>query len=418
MVPRYSGLLSLVEPELKSYLPGQEWTPSTLKDMIDHVYSADADSSLLATRDWWAFTAIIFAMLYAAACKSLSSHKQHSSLIEVAVDPGILPVGNSSNRAKFKRWISVLQVGTECPSSGAIPLSSGQRADGAPIHEWAALHYELFSGATIEPSITNSRDFKEHILGFSKHGIFVIRDIALNPSLRPESLVEFHIQQGQPIAIPVDEKGFIVGQCDTIADDISDAELGSDMDEIEETLKITVIKETPKVTVIKRDGSDRKINIDLEPCWDSDPRKVVFRVRSDGILKCSIYPRRVSLAIIKTFDDETRLGGSKRILSAVPCECKSPENEISNIETCRVIKMSQLIDEVTSELDSDVVRCDHMDHSNHVFLLAGGDIGSQVLSAVCFPTCRYYSSCPACVMAVVKDELKYDRNRKYCIMIV
>ena len=235
MVPRYSGLLSLVEPQLKSYLPDQEWTPSTLEDMIDHVYSADADSSLLATRDWWAFTAIIFAMLYAAACKSLSSHKQHSSLIEVAVDPGILPVGNSSNRAKFKRWISVLQEGTECPSSGAIPLRSGQRADGAPIHEWAALHYELFSGATIEPSITNSRDFKENILGFSKHGIFVIRDIALNPSLRPESLVEFHIQQGQPIAIPVDEKGFIVGQCDTIADDISDAELGSDMDEIEET---------------------------------------------------------------------------------------------------------------------------------------------------------------------------------------
>ena len=354
----------------------------------------------------------------ASACKSLWSHKQHSSLIEVAVDPGILPVGNSSNRAKFKQWISVLLEGTECPSSGAIPLKSGQREDGAPIHEWAALHYELFTGATIEPSITNSRDFKEYILGFSKHGIFVIRDIALNSSLRPESLVEFHIQQGQPIAIPVDEKGFIVGQCDTIADDISDAELGSDMDEIEETPKVTIIKETPKVIVIKRDGSDRKINIDLEPCWDSDPRKVVFRVRSDEILKCSIYPRRVSLAIIKTFDDETRLDGLKRIFSLFPANANLLKMRSRISEPCRVIKMSQLIDEVTSELDSDIVRWDQMDDSNHVFLLAGEDIGSQVLSAVCFPTCRYYSSCPACVMAVVKDELKYDRNRKYCIMIV
>ena len=100
--------------------------------------------------------------------------------------------------------------------------------------------------------------------------------------------------------------------------------------------------------------------------------------------------------------------GRRDILSAVPCECESPKNEIaiSNTEPWRVIKMSQLIDKVTSALDSDIIQWDQKDDSNHVLLLAGGDIGSQVLCAVCFPTCRYYSSCPVCVMAAVKDELK------------
>jgi hypothetical protein len=382
--------------------------------------SLSLDLSVLATKDWWIFTAIIYTTLYAAACKSLKVpfYWQHSSIntvVEVAVDPGILVISNASNRDKVRRWISVLEKGIQCPPN--MPLRSGNRADGAPIHEWAALHYELFSGASIEPSMRNSTDFRENIFGFSKHGILVIRDISLNPSLRPESLVEFHIQQGQPIEFPVDESGFIAGYSNTVFGQVDDdIEVDSDIDENDGVPFDPA--DLPKSAVLRRGLSDRKIRIDLEPCWDSDPRKVIFRVRVDGILKCNIYPRRVPLAIIKTFSDRERRSELYGVLSDVPCECDSPKNEIavSTTESWRVMKISQLIDKVTSASEFDVVRFDKIEGGDRIFIPAGGDVGSQVLCAVCFPACKYYFCCPACGLAAMRNDLRWSETRKNWVL--
>jgi len=433
--PPFADLLDLLAPQLKSYLPNYEWTPATLQETLRHLYSADTDASHLEKREWLAFTTIIFATLYGAGCKSVkipSDQQQHSSwtsVIEVAVDPDTLSFGNPTNRLKFNRWISVLHEAIEDRSQW-MPLKSSHRPDGASIHEWTAFHYELFCGVSIPPSTRKSKDFQENVLGFSKHGISVIRDIAFNPSVRPESLVEFHVQQGQPVGIPVDERGFIAGYCDTVVDDIDDDDVDDDhrdeMDEIEATPNLHVEEsdlvpfESAELSKLCAEGSDRKIKIDLEPCWYCDPRRVIFRVRIDGILKCSIYPRRLCLAIIHSFNDQNRLGGRQSILSSIPCRCEQGKSDIapaiSPAKPWRVIKMSQVVDKVTFRMDSDVDKWKEMDDKTHIALLARGDVGSQVLFAVCFPGCRLYSSCTVCAVAAVKRELKFHQSRTYCVM--
>jgi len=86
---------------------------------------------------------------------------------------------------------------------------------------------------------------------------------------------------------------------------------------------------------LKSTKPDRKIRIDLEPCWEEDPRQVVFRAHVDRVpiytfSALRLIDRMHGRGIIQVVH-----GNKENRIQVVSCDCGGFSDEISIPESQR-----------------------------------------------------------------------------------
>lgn len=189
------------------------------------------------------FTAIILSTMFAALCKSLCSDDDAvNGMIDVAIDSELM--SNASKREKLPGWFQTLR--DVIRPDGYVSSSS-----------WITFIFNVLTGDCEE-------SFKNHefnCFGYYKNGIFLISDMLVRPSVRRDTLIRCHIQRGQPTQLPVNDSGLVLSrkEADTFISPFNAASLQN-------------------IPVLSPQGPNRNIRIDIEPDWEDDPRRVVFRV--------------------------------------------------------------------------------------------------------------------------------------------
>jgi hypothetical protein len=313
--------------------------------------------------EFYVFTAIILSTTYAAFCRSLCTDIEEESinaLIEVAID--VEMVSDLRKRKQLAFWFQQIVAVTSYSGKESVTSSS-----------WIESLFNIFTGGDAESSTNVPYD----AFGYYKNGIFIVSDLLLRPSIQPEALIRCHIQRGQPMQVPVNENGFVVAH-------------GEDRLQTSNVFNSDAL---PVVTVLQSRQSDTQVRIDLEPHWEGDPRKVIFRVRAEGRLKCSFSPERLASSLISTEECDGPLD-----VQIVRCECDSPsiETPLSSSQTWKSMEVSQLL-AICSKSTSATDLFDGPKPGTSVCIHAGGDMAAQVLCLVCFrPPVTFASRCLKC----------------------
>jgi hypothetical protein len=249
--------------------------------------------------------------------------------------------------------------------------------------DWTQWQLNILTGCCDEESMTN---IPYDAFGYYKNGIFLIADMMIRPSIFPESLVRFHIQRGQPLQLPVNENGFIL------------ASVGDNPRRKAEPLPIEKLS---AIDVLRSQKSDNSLRVDLEPHWEGDPRKVIFRVRCQGQLKGSFSPERLACTFLNTEECDGPLESQ-----VVGCKCEQDGYQEHGHGQCEVpisgwrsMEISQLVHTYSPDMlfraPDDVSICIH----------AGGDMASQVLCLICLePPVTIASRCLRCAYAAVTSQ--------------
>ncbi|OCK74092.1 hypothetical protein K432DRAFT_410152 [Lepidopterella palustris CBS 459.81] len=198
-------------------------------------------------------------------------------------------------------------------SGGVQRLKNWSRAVGTSLtslgcDKWTDLMFELFLAAVntrTNPTTTSTNHgdpqgpvAKRLLLGAQANGMTAISDLIVQLTIRHESLGYWHIKRGQILTLPLTEDGYI--EASTY---------------VEMPLQLTMNPE-PENCVLKRFDSydcEDSMRIDVEPCWEADPRTIIFRVRHMGV---TIAPINISLVVeVMAYD-------------TIRCLCRNPVNEV------------------------------------------------------------------------------------------
>ena len=177
-------LYHILSPQLGRYCPGTKWTSANFCLELQAMATANLFAfSAQELNEWLRFIAVTLATMYAGLSRSICSTPEgvtSHALTEVSVDRDLLLF--AYKRMDLSKWLGILL----CAST----------MGGTPFTTWSILISEIFTGLRWSPHL---RGRSQHIFGFYNNGIFLVSDVLLSPSLRPESIVQFHTHFGQPL---------------------------------------------------------------------------------------------------------------------------------------------------------------------------------------------------------------------------
>lgn len=133
------------------------------------------------------------------------------------------------------------------------------------------LGINLLDGRT--PVRTANQFQARKVLGLQASGLTVVSEIGVRPSAESLALYRFHVCSGQVLNLPLTEDGFI--------------ELSTRREPVSNVWRQP---QDPLQTLHHFDEGmpDLNLRVDVEPCWEDDPRQVIFRVRKRGVVVCPL----------------------------------------------------------------------------------------------------------------------------------
>lgn len=214
---------------------------------------------------------------------------------EVAFAPNLL---FQNGGRKVKEWATV--------------VGHAMKRNQVPLASWSDLVFELFLSKDTESSMLKSMNAPSSteysnmqnphrqrlFLGAQSNGLTAVADILVKLTTRKESFCFYHIARGQVLSFPLTEDYYI--QASTYLEPASVLTLDPD----------------PNNGVLHRFDntySDSALRVDIEPCWASDPRTVLFVLRSHG----------VPIASMNIFAFIDRMS-----YDSVECSCQTPSWEV------------------------------------------------------------------------------------------
>ena len=170
------------------------------------------------------------------------------------------------------------------------------------------------------PSTTNYLNmqnpyYQRLYLGAQANGLTAIADILVEITTKLESFCNSHISRGRILNFPTTESQYI--QASTY---------------IAPALNIQLDREPNNIMLHRFDPkySDLSLRADVEPCWEDDPRTVLFILRSQGVpiatLNILAFVDRISYNI-------------------VTCKCPKPSWEVAvpATERWQLVSLYQLV---------------------------------------------------------------------------
>jgi hypothetical protein len=147
--------------------------------------------------------------------------------------------------------------------------------------------------------------------------------------------------------------------------------------------------DSPVIDILTTRGSNQKLKIDLEPYWEGDARKVVFRARVGGLLRCTFSPRRL-VNDIAAFARDMFFESPIQVVS---CQCgtRSTAFHLPDTQKWKTVEISQLLNYSSSSRfgvfgeENCLYPMKLEDGSSDLlYLHAAKDDLAQVLACVCF----------------------------------
>jgi hypothetical protein len=293
---RYKALFAPFSPHLHCvcvkpmmhFEPGN-WDEWDFSDHEDIFHTIRTDSHSATFRNFYTTMAIVLGSLYglcSRACYNRGKPLLESS--EIAFNPDLLYEDDCKN---LRKWARIVGRALE----GTITLS-----------EWESVIFEMFVGAagvTIDdPASTGQGESapRSHVLGVQSHGFTAISDVIVALQIRPNALGYFHIGRGQLLTLPVDENGLV--RTSKYLPITAQIRVGSCEQEMQSLHRSS------------HETSEAHVRLDVEPCWEGDPRAVILKWRRSGLtiasLNISVILQRLSRNI-------------------VTCSCRSYSNEVT-----------------------------------------------------------------------------------------
>jgi hypothetical protein len=344
----------MLAPMLRKYLPSHDWTPLHL-DHIRHVAWSLAleqrgSNPRFKLEDWYRFTAVLVASMYAVSCKSISPESSEDEptaigLIEVAAYSDFLsPHTGTSN---LINWFTKFMNVDGSPSTNLL--------------NWRRFLYCVFAG---KQYLGYPDRLLEEAFGCYMNGVLVVSDILVRPSIHSNSLSRFHVHFGRPIQIPLGEDGLV---------------LTAPAGENDIPMRPLPLARHQNVTELTSHSSETRARIDIEPFWEVEHEKVIFRLRLDGVVKCSFSPQKLQHAFSKHHNH------GKSLLRHPVCKCNAPVANISvpASQRWKALEARQFLDLCTTNKDAST-NLSAGKNEDSVCVHAGGDDAAQVLSLIVF----------------------------------
>jgi hypothetical protein len=262
-------------PAMRHFVPmssrSPEWDPSELVERLRILRTQDELFEVNDTvRDnCYVLVAIILGTIYGFCSKAcFEDGRTVDENSEIAFSPDVIYSGGGE---RLKRWASYI---------GYTLTTQGCDCD-----LWTELLFELFlAHPKMGQQPTNyvnqqNPHGRRLILGTQANGMTAVSELVVAVTIRPQALGYFHIKKGQILNLPLTEEGYILASS-----------------HLETPLDLTLNPE-PENTLLHRFeplSSVEAIRIDIEPCWEADPRTVVFRVREMGEI---VAPINVTLVV-------------------------------------------------------------------------------------------------------------------------
>ncbi|MCJ1238797.1 hypothetical protein MMC14_006788 [Varicellaria rhodocarpa] len=256
-------------PAMSQYVPirsnSADWKPELIDEQF-RILRTEEDKFQLqpALREnCYILISIILGTIYGVVSRACRDDNNDLNLdSEVAFLPNII------YGSKLKKWASFIGLAL----SGSIYFK-----------DWNSAVLEIVLGikATSQGSqvglgnarLTEKQARSGMSLGAQGNGMAAVLDLAVKPSLRADSVAIFHIGRGLIVNLPLTDEGFIEASCRILPP----MTMGLNDDPHVTTLEVPLSK-----------GIDASMRIDIEPCWEGDPRTVVFRVRNYGAVVSSL----------------------------------------------------------------------------------------------------------------------------------
>jgi len=267
------------------------WNPREIMDRIRILRSAnelferhELEKQALIKDNCYVLLAIILGTIYGLCSQAcIDDGKALSEDSEIAFVPDAVFQGGSN----LKRWARAI----------GLALAGNLGCD-----QWAALLFELFLAVPIpvdgrqtsKNRYSQARENGRHILGAQANGITIVSDLVVNLTIQPEALAYYHIGRGQILNLPLTEDGYIQAS----------SYLTKPM-----VLNMNPDPENSSLHRFEAPGYEESLRIDIEPCWEDDPRTIIFRVREMGRFLAPINIAQVVESLAH---------------NTVPCTCWKP----------------------------------------------------------------------------------------------
>jgi hypothetical protein len=267
------------------------WNPREIMDRIRILRSGselfkrhELEKQAMIRDNCYVLLAIVLGTIYGLCSQAcMDDGKALSEDSEIAFDPDAVFQGGSN----LRRWARAI----------GLALAGNLGYD-----QWAALLFELFlvvspptdGRETLKHRSLQARENGRQILGAQANGITAVSDLVVNLTIQPEAMAYYHIGRGQILNLPLTEDGYI--QASSYLTKPMVLEMNPDPD-------------NSSLHRFEAPGYDKSSRIDIEPCWEDDPRTIIFRVREMGKVLAPINITQVVEGLAH---------------NSVPCTCSKP----------------------------------------------------------------------------------------------
>jgi len=362
---------------MHQYLPHDDGMAAAVKDCSRRITGEGGEATVwnggAAVENWCIMTAIVLATILAVCSKAIQADgKGGGEHTEIAFSPDFIHTN------KVYKWADV--VGRAL--SGIVSIA-----------EWTGLLLEVVTGVKhstpvddpgtnllskrwqIIPNNMNQEGTNvSDVFGIQANGVALVSDFLINPSMRPESLLQYHIQYGQLLDIPIDDAGYIRA-----------AKI---------TMPPSTLPTSGRVRLLRAEPPDAEIRIDVEPSWETDPRRIVFKARNKGVPVGTLSPELVS---------------RKLCYSTARCSCSEPTKEIAVTEDWHSVPVSKVLVLGGSRVN--------FGNEKRVYVPALDDDMSQILCAGLIE-CGGMTIVRGCLSCALKECSKLTGRVGSIIMIV
>ena len=320
-INRPVAISTILLPQLKKHIPVIKWTLEVFGSLV-RIWDTDSrhfndlcvsseNPALWSKKDEYVCTAIFLASTYAICSKAFCVTKVTAPLVEVAVYPDLLTDQSYSNKLSV-----MMRLFTKARRAVGIKVENETPIEGVSYERWTSFVYDLCT--------STSSPRKDPSFAYYTNGIFIAMHMLVHPSLSPRSLVQFHVGYGQPLQIPISQSGAV---------ELSHPKVPGGW--------YFNPKDAPDVLVLQSQRADRKVSIHVEPNWEVDPRKIIFRASIDGVEKLEFNPGYIM--------SQFGINGGEHAtshLQFINCTCgnNSVEVVIDQSEHWKQIEISHILD--------------------------------------------------------------------------
>ncbi|KAF2835280.1 hypothetical protein M501DRAFT_461779 [Patellaria atrata CBS 101060] len=285
-----------------------------------------------------------------------------------------------------------------CP--GLHRLKSWARSIGSALSAlsrdlWTDLMFELFlcrdnPRMSRNSTLFSNRQQNPHeqrlILGAQANGLVAISELAVKLTIEPTALALFHIKRGQILTLPLTEDGYIEAATN-----------------LEPPLSMAMDPEPENDYLGRFDHFDPdSLRLDIEPCWESDPRTVVFRARLMGLI---LAPININLVV-----DALAYGGQS-------CGCtKAVERvEVPLVQRWQHIHIGQLMRTMFRGISHRRV---DFDQGGFNVLIDASCAEAVTIYAIGITSCRQTTIVTECMHCSYQNVMRNTGHKGDAVMII